>query len=128
MQTKAGTQVYGGKARDSRTTVIERQREAERHPPLVNTSPQRRARLLALHSETPGNDAETQAERLLRALRGGPVTTHEARHYLDIMSPASRVHFLLHSHGHDIQMRLVMQALVLGKVHRIAEYTLIRHT
>lgn len=124
----------GVKPRYSRTVVVERQREkdrlaaliAKREAPLVVTSPARRAQLLACCSDMPGNSAGTQADRLMRALCSGPCTTFEARHYLEIMSPASRVYSLIHDDGCEIQMRLVKQESARGVEHTIAQYQLIR--
>ena len=114
--------------------MVERQRDkdrladlnAKRNAPAVLTSPARRTQLLACLSAMPGNSVGTQSDRLLRALRSGPCTTFEARHYLEIMSPASRVHSLIHADGYEIQMRLVKQDSARGTEHTIAQYTLIR--
>ena len=117
------------KPMDSRTIVIERQREAERleklNARIVNTSPARRARLMALLVTVPGASADTQAERMLRAMRGGPITSHEARHYLDVIHPAGRVKSLRDS-DYEIATRWVVQLSACGKPHRIGEWTLIR--
>jgi hypothetical protein len=114
---------------DSRTTVIERQREAECLAKLtaktVHTSPARRDRLLALLDATPGAGADTQAERMLRALRDGPITSHEARQFLDVIHPAGRIKSL-RDEGHDILTGWVIQTSACGKPHRIGRWSLIR--
>ena len=68
--------------------------------------------------------AEAQRKRLIDALRCGPVTTIEARHNLDILMPAARVHELKHSHGFDIQTIRVRQETDCGKLHSVAKYVL----
>jgi hypothetical protein len=114
---------------DGRTSMVERQREADRlaklHAPLVRTPPLRRAHLLSLLREAPGAGADTQADRVLRALLRGPATTHELRQHLDIASPAARI-FVLRQRGHHIATRWVSQASFAGKLHRWVEYSLIR--
>ena len=44
------------------------------------------ARLKAIAADLPGNDVETQRERVLTALQEGPVSTVEARRHLDVTS------------------------------------------
>jgi hypothetical protein len=114
---------------DSRTLVIERRRATEglakRLAPTVKTPPRRAARLSAILRLMPGSDGGPQRERMLLALRTvGPVTSHEARHYLDIIHPAGRV-MALRDDGHDILTRWVIQLSACGKPHRIGEWSLI---
>jgi hypothetical protein len=111
----------------SRTIVIEREAErlAKLNARTVNTSPARRARLMALLATVPGTSADTQVERMLRALRGGPITSHEARHYLDVIHPAGRVKSLRDS-DYEIVTRWVVQLSACGRPHRIGEWSLIR--
>jgi len=89
VQTKASDAKSTATATDSRTIVIQRQIEAERiakrRAPLVSTPPDRAARLATILHEAPGADGDTQRDRLARALHGGPITSHEARHYLDVL-------------------------------------------
>ena len=68
--------------------------------------------------------AEAQRKRLIDALRCGPVTTIEARRYLDILMPAARVHELKHRHGYDIRTVRVRQETECGKLHSVAKYVL----
>lgn len=70
------------------------------------------------------NSSEAQRFRLLEALRLGPVTTIEARHTLDILMPAARVHELRHGEGHNIEMIWVRRATAAGNMHRVALYAL----
>ena len=114
---------------DSRTIVIEHEREADRLAKLnartVNTSPARRARLMALLAAVPGTGSDTQAGRMLRALRSGPITSHEARQFLDVIHPAGRVKSLRDS-DYEIVTRWVVQLSACGSPHRIGEWSLIR--
>lgn len=130
----AGAVVYGSvratkKARDSRTVVADMEREkdraAKRRAPLVSTPPDRRLRLVAILRADPSADGGTQADRMLRALQGGPITSHEARHYLDVIHPAGRV-LALRGDGHEVMTRWVVQLSACGRPHRIGEYMLAR--
>ncbi|MDE2398355.1 MAG: hypothetical protein KGM91_23220 [Burkholderiales bacterium] len=71
----------------------------------------------------PGCGTDTQADRLLRALRTGPVTTHEARQYLDLPCPASRV-LALRQRGYEFEKRWIVQAGPAGWFHKYVEYRL----
>ena len=118
------------KTADSRTAVVERQRQAERtakmDSPLITTSARCRKRFQAILKAAPGITADTQADRLLKAMRGGAVTSFQARDDLDIVSPASRVHTLRHVHGINILCSYVRQASACGTVHTIGSYSIIR--
>jgi Helix-turn-helix domain len=71
------------------------------------------------------NTAVAQRYRLLEALKHGPVTTLEARHGLDILMPATRVHELRHGAGHNIEMLWVDRPTASGNLHRVAMYVLL---
>ena len=114
----AGPVLGTKKPLDSRTLVIQRQVEAERvakrRAPLVSTPPDRRARLMAILRADPGADGGTQADRMLLALRGGPITSHEARQHLDVIHPAGRV-LALRGDGHEVMTRWVVQLSACGR-------------
>lgn len=116
---------------DSRAVVADRQRQRERREklraPLVSTSAERRARLLTLVADAPSANADTQAARLLSALQGGPITTREARDYLDIPCPAARV-LTLRERGHAVVTLWAVQLTSCGRPHRFAQYALMRAT
>ena len=125
-QTLGGTAVYRGI--DSRTIAVNRTRAAERlaaaNPPLVNTSPGKRALLAAIRQRHPGHSSGTLAIRVATALRAGSLSTLEARLWLDVCSPAVVVHGLRKA-GEQIAMVWVRQAGVAGgKAHRIGSYSL----
>lgn len=69
--------------------------------------------------------AHAQRNRLISALRVGPVTTIEARRELDILMPAARVHELRHRYGFDIQMTRIRQSTECGTFHSVAQYVLV---
>ena len=71
------------------------------------------------------NSTEAQRSRLLTRLRQSPVSTIEARHELDIMMPAARVHELRHTHGYPIITQWVYQDTSAGRPHRVARYVLL---
>lgn len=131
-QTKSTAKVYpqcaqGGSGSGSRESVAQRQRvkdkAAKLKPPFHATPAERRARLLRLLREDPGAGGDTQARRLLRALRTGPITSHEARHYLDVIHPAGRIK-TLREQGYIIDTRWVLQLSACGRPHRVGEYVL----
>jgi hypothetical protein len=69
--------------------------------------------------------AAGQRFRLLQALRAGPVSTIEARHRLDILMPAARVHELRHRDGHNIFTHWVHEKTAAGLLHKVAKYVLL---
>jgi hypothetical protein len=71
------------------------------------------------------NSTHAQRNRLLDALRCGPVSTITARGLLDIMMPGTRVYELRHRYGHPIEKIWVWQETELGKPHRVAQYFLL---
>jgi len=117
------------RSENSRAAVIANQIAAERlakiNAPTVTTSAARKARLLALLNDAPGVSADTQADRLLRALLTGTISTVECRQYLDIACPSARV-IELRDRGHQISTRWIVQASAAGRLHRWIEYFLIR--
>jgi hypothetical protein len=131
-QTKSTVKVYPqgaqrGTAFGSREYVVQRQRIKDKiaklKAPFHATPAERRARLLRLLREDPGAGGDTQARRLLRALRTGPITSQEARHYLDVIHPAGRIK-TLRDQGHVIDTRWVLQLSACGRPHRVGEYVL----
>ena len=69
------------------------------------------------------NSTQAQRNRLLDALRCGPITTVEARRNLDIMMPASRI-FELREDGFQIETVWVWQVTDANNAHRVARYVL----
>ena len=125
-QNKAGSPVYRGI--DSRTIAVNRTRAAERlaaaNPPLVNTSPGKRALLAAIRQRHPGHSSGTLAIRVATALRAGSLSTVEARLWLDVCSPAVTIRRLRMA-GEQIALTWVLQNAVPGGVpHRIGCYSL----
>jgi len=71
------------------------------------------------------NTAQAQRARLLARLRGGAVTTIQARRELDVMHPAMRV-LELRKLGHRIITHWTLEATDVGRLHRVARYVLVR--
>lgn len=71
------------------------------------------------------NSAHAQRQRLLQALRCGPVTTLQARAELDILNPACRV-LELRRQGHEIATVRVHEATDAGRLHNVAQYLLLQ--
>ena len=74
---------------------------------------------------THDSSASAQRQRLLEAMREAPVDTIQARHELDIMMPAARVHELRHKYGYNIIRSWLTKANPGGGEHRIALYALL---
>jgi len=71
------------------------------------------------------HSTEAQCERLLKRLREKPCSTIEARHELDIVSPAPRIFELQHHHDHNIQTFWSTELNPGGERHRVANYVLL---
>ena len=70
------------------------------------------------------NSAKNQRNRLLAALRNGPLTTLEIRHQLDILGVAPRVFELRHNLGHNIETHWAHDNNPGGGSHSVASYVL----
>ena len=70
------------------------------------------------------NSVSVQRNRMLDALRCGPITTIEARKNLDIMMPGTRIHELRHREGYAIETVRVWRPTDAGKLHSVAQYIL----
>lgn len=71
------------------------------------------------------NSTAAQRQRILRALRAGPVSTIQARRNLDILHPAGRVREL-RLIGHNIRTIWTREQTDCGKYHRVGLYVLAR--
>jgi len=71
------------------------------------------------------NSLAAQRQRMLRALRAGPVSTIRARRNLDILHPAGRVREL-RLIGHNIRTIWTREQTDCGKHHRVGLYVLAR--
>ena len=76
------------------------------------------------HTMHSGNSANEQRARLLERLKLSPVDTITARHELDILMPAARVHELRHKYGLVIDLVWIKQPTNCGKLHRVGKYVL----
>lgn len=94
--------------------------------PASNTSATdatRIVRLKAIAADHRGNDVEAQRDRVLTALQEGPLSTVEARRWLDVMHPAMRV-LELRNLGADIDTVWSVEPTECGRLHRMARYVL----
>ena len=71
----------------------------------------------ALLKRFPGNATGAQTVRLSHALQRAPITTFDARKYLDVYDVPARV-MELRRHGYDIQTLRVAQQTDAGVLHR----------
>lgn len=71
------------------------------------------------------NSAAAQRQRILEALREGPVSTLHARSHLDVMHPGGRV-LELRSYGHQILTAWSHEPTECGKLHRVGKYVLLQ--
>lgn len=91
---------------------------------IAQTSPEKIALLVRLSETMPGNAGANQATRLLEALKHGPITTNEARRFLDVFDPAARVRDLRHKRGHAIETHRAFSITEQGVPHRVGLYVL----
>lgn len=81
------------------------------------------ARLKTIAADHPGNDVEVQRDRVLTALQEGPLSTVEARRWLDVMHPAMRV-LELRAIGLRIDTVWSLEPTECGRLHRMGRYVL----
>lgn len=81
--------------------------------------------LEAIREKYEGETGATHALRILDALRLGPLSTFEARRYLDVPHPAGRVQELRDS-GNEIATHRMSERSEVGRPHCIALYVLRR--
>lgn len=74
-------------------------------------------------TESSPNSAAAQRERILSALRNGPLTTLQARSELDTLHPAARIQEL-RGEGHLITTVWTWDFSAAGFPHRVARYVL----
>lgn len=76
-----------------------------------------------MQPESSQNSAAAQRERILTALRNGPLTTLQARSELDTLHPAARIQEL-RGEGHLITTVWTWDFSAAGFPHRVARYVL----
>ncbi len=81
-------------------------------------------RLQAIAQQNPGEAADTQRERIYAALQIGPLSTVQARRWLDVMHPAQRV-LELRNLGAQIDTVWGVEPTECGRLHRMAQYVLV---
>lgn len=79
--------------------------------------------LRQLTATLPGVTAATQRQRIMAALRTGPLSTVEAIRFLDIIRPSARI-AELRNDGHRIIATWRADATESGEPHRVALYVL----
>ncbi|MES2353280.1 MAG: helix-turn-helix domain-containing protein [Pseudomonadota bacterium] len=79
--------------------------------------------LIQIREKYKGNAKIDQRSRLLVAIRQFPISTFEARKFLDIMHPAGRI-MELRKCGWLIDTLWISEPSDIGKLHRIAVYLL----
>lgn len=79
--------------------------------------------LRQLTATLPGVTAATQRQRIMAALRTGPLSTVEAIRFLDIIRPSARI-AELRNDGHRIITTWRADATETGEPHRVALYVL----
>lgn len=91
--------------------------------PLVATNEAKAKQLNSIRDQYKGESRAHQGMRLLGALRNFPVSTFEARRYLDVMHPAGRVQEL-RDDGNEIDTLRLSEPSDVGRPHCIAVYVL----
>ena len=79
--------------------------------------------LRQLAATLPGVTAATQRQRIMAALRAGPLSTVEAIRFLDIIRPSARI-AELRNDGYRIATTWRTDATETGEPHRVALYVL----
>ena len=92
---------------------------------LYTTLPARAAALQRIFEQSGSTATNTQLGRLLTALRTGPLTTLEARRYLDVLAVSARMCDLQDA-GHRIVAGWIKQCSDLGRSRRVKQYFLLR--
>lgn len=69
-----------------------------------------------------GNSTANQRNRIMEALRHGPLSTIDAVRHLDIIRPAARISELRHKHGEPIETQWTKELTEAGELHRVALY------
>jgi hypothetical protein len=129
--SRLGTQVHNnalplqGKAKDSRTQVINAARGPGVGLAVHVTLPDKVKALEAIRDAMPGNAATTQERRLLEALGRWSLSTFEASRYLDAYDPRARI-MGLRNKGHSILTSWALVSTECGRKHRLGIYTLNR--
>ncbi|NMV41838.1 helix-turn-helix domain-containing protein [Ralstonia insidiosa] len=86
-------------------------------------APNKEAAKYQKQTQSSPNSAAAQRERILTALRDGPLTTLQARSELDTLHPAARVQEL-RAEGHSITTVWAWDFSAAGFPHRVARYVL----
>lgn len=97
--------------------------DAKEFAPQVAASEAKVQQLCSIRDKYKGETGATHAKRMLDALRLGPLSTFEARRYLDVPHPAGRVQELREA-GHEIDTVRLSERSEVGRPHIIALYVL----
>ena len=120
---KSERQISGGDSHAQKETAHTPEGEGRQQIEQPHFS--RIAFLEGIAREYPGNSAEAQRERIFTAMADGdPLTTVEARRWLDCPHPAQRV-LELRAMGADILTHWTTAETEAGNLHRFARYVLI---
>ena len=87
------------------------------------TSPEKKAALETIRSNSKGTASRSQAARLLEALSRFPISTFEAMRYLDVYHCPARV-LQLRKRGHQITTHWQTVETESGESHRVGLYVL----
>ncbi|MDO8341315.1 MAG: helix-turn-helix domain-containing protein [Candidatus Woesebacteria bacterium] len=91
--------------------------------PQADTGEAKAQLLETIREKYKGETGATHARRIRDALRLGPLSTFEARRYLDVPHPAGRVQELRDA-GNEIDTLRLVERSEVGRPHRIALYVL----
>lgn len=80
-------------------------------------------KLEAIRAKYEGETGATHAQRVLDALRLGPLSTFDARRYLDVPHPAGRIQEL-RDNGNEIDTLRLSERSEVGREHCVALYVL----
>ena len=93
-------------------------KRAARHVQVIAAADEtKREHYATLLKRFPGNHCGVQTVRLCHALKGAPVTSYDARKYLDVYDVPARI-MELRKHGYEIETLRVAQETDAGVFHR----------
>ena len=114
---------------DSRSFVLLRRRAVERraarNPEVVTTTPEKLLIFAAALRRWPGHAGDDQRSRLLSVMRRTPISTFQARTYLDCAAPSQRIGELRETCPHIVVTKVFDVMNPGGSLHVCALYTLV---
>lgn len=97
--------------------IFEKKKAAGSVQTVAAADETKRAHYATLLKRFPGNHSGAQTVRLCNALKTAPVTSYDARKYLDVYDVPARI-MELRGHGYQIETLRIAQETDAGVLHR----------